>query len=99
MPLLPVWQFSGIDPETLRHAAWLSVWARWFVWLVTVAELVYRPESWFSHQSTYLLMYPPLALFNGFLRHRLIYRWPGTWHWLLSSIPVEKPMRSALLGG
>ena len=77
-------QVSGIEPEVLRYAAWLSVWVRWFVWIATVAELTYRPETWLPDQWHYLLLHPPLLLFNGLLHYWLWSKRPVTWLWLLS---------------
>ncbi len=31
------------DPDVILHAAKVSIWARWFIWLVGVVELAYRP--------------------------------------------------------
>ena len=63
------WQFAGTDPEVLRYGAWISLWARWFVWLAVVVELTYRPETWFPAQSYFLLVHGPLVLFNGLLHY------------------------------
>ena len=35
------------DPDVILYATWISVWGRWFIWLVAVVELVYRPGFWY----------------------------------------------------
>ena len=77
------WQFAGIDPEVLRYAAWVSLWARWFVWLAILVELAYRPETWWPHQWFFLLAHVPLVLCNGFFHWWLLLKRPVSWHWLI----------------
>ena len=31
-------RLAGIDPEVLCYGAWVSVWGRWFVWVVAEAK-------------------------------------------------------------
>lgn len=85
----------------LRYGAWVSLWARWFVWLAIVAELAYRPDTWFPHQSYYLLLHVPLVLFNGSLHYWLLSRRPVTWHWLvaLSAMDIALLTGSLVIGG
>ena len=65
----PVWARAlraiRADPDVMLHAAKVSVWARWFVWLVGVVELAYRPGFWYAHNKSYLLLGVPLVAFNG----------------------------------
>ena len=35
------------DPAVVLHAARVSVWGRWFIWLVGVILLAYRPGFWY----------------------------------------------------
>ena len=35
------------DPDVVLYAARVSVWGRWFVWLVGVFLLAYRPGFWY----------------------------------------------------
>ena len=42
------------DPDVVLHAAKVSVWGRWFVWLVGVFLLAYRPGFWFPDDIEYL---------------------------------------------
>ncbi len=78
------WQFAGIDPEVLRYAAWVSLWARWLVWLAILAHLAYRPETWFPHKWYFLLAHVPLVMCNGFFHYWLLSKRPLTWHWLVA---------------
>ena len=78
------WQFAGIDPEVLRYGGWVSLWARWFVWLAILVELMYRPETWFPHQWYFLLAHAPLVMCNGFFHYWLLSKRPVTWLWLIS---------------
>ena len=78
------WQFAGIDPEVLRYAAWVSLWARWLVWLAILVELAYRPETWWPDQWYFLLAHAPLVLCNGFLHYWLLSKRRVTWHWLIA---------------
>ena len=34
------------DPDVIQYAAGVSVWGRWFVWLVTVVQFAYWPGFW-----------------------------------------------------
>ena len=77
-------RLAGIDPEVLRYGAWVSVWGRWFVWLVVVVELAYRLETSYPHQWYFLLVHVLLVLFNGFLHYWLLSKRPVTWHWLVA---------------
>ena len=83
----PVWARAlraiRADPDVMLHAAKVSVWARWFVWLVGVVELAYRPGFWYAHNKSYLLLGVPLVAFNGFLHYRLRSNPTVTWRCLL----------------
>ena len=71
------------DPDVLLYATWISVWGRWFIWLVCVFLLAYRPGSWYPESMEYLPI--PVLLFaaNGLVHHRLLTHRPVTWRWLL----------------
>ena len=95
------WQFSGIDPEVLRYGAWVSLWARWLVWLAILIELAYRPETWFPHQWYFLLAHVPLVVCNGLLHCWLVSKRPLTWHWLvaLSALDVALVTSGLVMAG
>ena len=71
------------DPDVFLYATWISVWGRWFIWLVCVFLLAYRPGSWYPESMEYLPI--PVLLFaaNGLVHHRLLTHRPVTWRWLL----------------
>ena len=71
------------EPEVVRYAAVVSVWGRWFIWLVAVFQFVYRPGFWYYGHFEYTLLLVPVATLNGLVHYRLITKRPVTWHWLL----------------
>ena len=71
------------DPDVIRYAAWVSVWGRWFMWVVSVVELAYRPGLWFDTDREWLLLQIPLLVFNGVTHFRLRTGRAVTWRWLL----------------
>ena len=42
------------DPDVFLYAARVSVWGRWFVWLVGVFLLAYRPGFWYPDDIEFL---------------------------------------------
>ena len=57
-----------LDPDVVRYATGVSVWGRWFIWLVTVAqlaELLSAPRPWKSRGDLLLfaLFILPVSLF------------------------------------
>ena len=101
----PVWARAlraiRADPDVMLHAAKVSVWARWFVWLVGVVELAYRPGFWYAHNKSYLLLGVPLVAFNGFLHYRLRSNRTVTWRWLLflSAMDIALITAAVIIGG
>ena len=71
------------DPDVVLRAAWISVWGRWFVWLVGVFLLAYRPGFWYPEDIEYLSIPVLLGMLNGLVHHRLLTNRPATWRWLL----------------
>ena len=61
------------DPEVVLFAARVSVWMRWFVGLVAVFELGYRPGFWLAADREYLfiVLLVPFVIFNGLVHYRL----------------------------
>ena len=49
------------------------MWIRWFVCLVAVVELAYRPGLWLVADREYLFLFllAPLVAFNGLVHFRL----------------------------
>ena len=42
------------DPDVVLHAARISVWGHWFIWLVGVFLLSYRPGFWYPEDIEFL---------------------------------------------
>ena len=71
------------DPDVVLYAAGVSVWSRWFIWLVGVFLLAYRPGFWYPGDIEYLALPVLLGLLNGLVHHRLLTNRPVTWRWML----------------
>ena len=71
------------DPDVVRYAATVSVWGRWFVWLLGAFLLAYRPGFWYPEDVLLLGIPVLLAVFNGLVHHRLLTNRPVTWRWVL----------------
>ena len=78
------WMAKQVDPDVVRYVAGVSVWGRWFVFLVVVSQFAYRPGFWYYEgHLEYTLLLVPLVVFNGLVHYRLLAnRWVG-WQWLL----------------
>lgn len=89
------------DPETMLFAARVSVWMRWFVALVVVVELAYRPGLWFATDREFLYLLAPLVAVNGLVHYRLVRRQPVTLRWLLflSAVDAALITASVIVGG
>ena len=72
MAAIQKWVVAGAlaDPDVVRYAAWISVWGRWFIWLVGVFELAYRPAFWYPHDIELLLLNVLLFSANSLVHHR-----------------------------
>ena len=71
------------DPDVFLYAARVSVWGRWFVWLVGVFLLAYRPGFWYPEDIEFLSIPVLLGLLNGLVHLRLLTNRPVTWRWML----------------
>ena len=71
------------DPEVVLYAARISVWGRWFIWLVAVLLTAYRPSFWYPEQPEFLVTPVILFVANGALHHRILKNKPVTARWLL----------------
>ena len=89
------------DPDVMRYAARVSVWARWFAVLVAVIELAYRPELWYASDKEYLWLSVPLCVLNGFVHYRLRTDRTVTWGWLLllSAMDIALITAAVMIGG
>ena len=71
------------DPDVVRFAAWISRPARWFVWLVGVFLLAYRPAFWYPQDIELPLLHVVVLSINSLVHHRLRTHRPVTWRWML----------------
>ena len=77
------------DPDVVLYAVRVAVWGRWFVWLVVVVELVYRPGFWYPEYIEFLSLPVLLGMVNGLVHHRLLTNRPVTWRWMLFLCATE----------
>ena len=77
------------DADVLRHAVWVSVWGRWFIWLAGAGMLVRRPDLWYPEQIGFVYLSVSLAAINGFVLYRLRANRPVTWRWMLALSAVD----------
>ena len=89
------------DPDVTAFAARVSVWGRWFIWVVAVAELAHRPSLWFPHDWEFLLLHVPLVALNGLVHHRLHTGRAVTRRWLvaLSAMDVALITGTVVIAG
>ena len=97
------WVMPGnlADPDVVLHAARVSVWGRWFVWLAGVFLLAYRPSFWYPEDVEFLSIPVLLGMLNGLVHYRLLTNRPVTWRWmlLLSAVDVALIMVGIVIGG
>ena len=88
------------DPDVVPYAARVSVWGRWFIALVSVIEIAYRPGFWYPDDWGYVLLLVPLATLNGLVHFRLLTKRPVTWRWmlLLSAMDIALATSSISVG-
>ena len=43
------WTLNGLDADTVRYAAGVSVWGRWFISVVALFQFAYRFRFWFPN--------------------------------------------------
>ena len=89
------------DPDVVQYAAGVSVWGRWFVCLVGVFLLAYRPSFWYPEDIEYLSMPVLLGMLNGLVHYRLLTNRPVTWRWmlLLSATEIALITVGIVIGG
>ena len=97
------WVTTGVlsDPDVVLYAARVSVWGRWFVWLVGVFELAYRPGFWYPGDIEFLSILVLLGMVNGLVHHRLLTNRPVTWRWMLflSAADIALITAGIVIGG
>ena len=89
------------DPDVVRYAALVSVWGRWFVWLLGVFLLAYRPGLWYPEDIEYLSLPVLLGMLNGLAHYRLLTKRPVTWRWVffLSAAEIALITVGIVIGG
>ncbi len=79
-----------LDPDMVRYAAGVSVWGRWFIWLVTVAQFVFRPGFRYCEEHPeYVFLLVPRPVLNGLVHCRLLTDRSVSWRWLLLSSATD----------
>ena len=80
----PRCSFNATDPDELRYPVTIFVWVRWFIYIVCLIELVYRPElSYFTFFMHTLFLVLFMAL-NAFIHYRVRSGRAVTLHWMLA---------------
>ena len=92
------WALSRIDPDGLRYLATISVRAHWFIAVIAVIELVYRPYLVFGvgRYISYVLLVLVLIGFNGYLHYRILSNRRLTWHWFFALYALDVFLVSAM---
>lgn len=83
------------DPEGLRYVTTISVRGHWFISVLCLFELAYRPHYGVTRFVVYALLLSALIAYNGYLHHRLRSGRPPTWHWLLALYGLDMLLVSA----
>ena len=71
------------DSDVLLRATRVSVWGRWFVWLLCLFQLAYRPDLWYPEEIEYLALPVLLFMINGLVHYQLMVKRSVTWQWIL----------------
>ena len=89
------------DPDVVLYAVKVSVWGRWFIWLVGVLLLAYRPGFWYPEDIEFLSIPVLLGMANGLVHHRLLTNRPVTWRWMffLSATEIALTTVGIVIGG
>ena len=89
------------DPYVVEYAARVSVWGRWFIWLVGVFLLAYRPGFGYPQDIEFLAISALLFMTNGLVHHRLLTHRPVSWRWmlLLSATDIALISFGVVIGG
>ena len=74
---------NGLDADTVRYAAGVSVWGRWFISVVALFQFAYRFRFWFPNNFEFPRLLVLLVALNGLVHYRLVTGRPVTWRWLL----------------
>ena len=83
------------DPNVVRYAARVIVWGRWFIVLVNVFLMAYRPSFWYPDDIEHLFLHVPLVVSNGLIHYRLLTNRSVTWRWMLALCALDIALISA----
>ena len=78
------WSAEARDADDLRYPATLCVWVRWFIVVVCLALLVYRPDFALSTYVAYVLFLALLVAYNGYVHYRVRSGRSVTLQWMLA---------------
>ena len=89
------------DPDAIPYAAWVSVWGRWLIWVVSVFNLAHRPDAWYPADIEYAFLHIPLVTLNGLVHYRLLTHRSVTWRWMLALSMMDFALITAgvVIGG
>jgi len=59
------------EPDVVLFATRISLWGRWFIWLVVVFLTAYRPSFWYPDLTEALVLPVLQLLVNGLIHYRL----------------------------
>lgn len=65
------WAIREVGPEELRYPATISLWFRWFIIVLCVFQMVYRPVFDSSRYTGYILCFIVVVAFNSYLHYCL----------------------------
>ena len=72
------------DPDVVAYAVRVSVWGRWYVWLVGTVMLARRPDLWYPENIGWVFLNVSLAAVNAVVHYRLLTNRPVTSRWMLA---------------
>ena len=75
---------AGADTEGDRYVASVSVWGRWVVWAVVIAEAAYRPEFNGGTYIPFVLLHIVVVGGNGLMHYRVVRRKATGRSWVLA---------------
>ena len=59
------------DADGVRHAAYVSVWGRWALWALVLADAAYRPELDGGTYVPFIFLHVVYVSYNGLVHRRL----------------------------
>ena len=83
------------DADVVLYAVKVTVWGRWFVWLVGVFVMAYRPGFWYPEDVEHVFVHVLLAMLNGVVHYRLLTNGSVTWRWMLALGAMDIAMITA----